>query len=293
MIAKVNGTVISAEEVEQETKNITMQYQSNVSPAQLKEMQPSIKKQAIETLVSRVLLFFEADKKEIKVPKEKVESEIQHIMSRFPSEAAFKKQLEDSGISSEKVEFDISQQMRIDILVEGYLSKTELAVADDEVETFFKENPKSFYAPEQVKASHILFKFQPSDPQETKDQKRLEMSGLLGQINNGADFAEIAKEKSECPSKQKGGDLDFFEKGKMVEPFEKAAFAMEIGAVSDIIETQFGYHLIKVTDRKDERLFKLEEVKSNIQDHLLNLKKQQGFDTYIQELREGAEIEYA
>jgi len=293
MIAKVNGTVISKEEVEQETKHIMMQYENNVPPAQLKDMEDSVRKQAIETLVSRVLLFFEADKKEITVPKEKVEAEIQHIMSRFPSEEAFKKQLENTGISSEKVEFDITQQMRIDTLVEAYLSKVKLEVTDDEIETFFKENPKSFYAPEQVRASHVLFKFEPSDPQNTKDQKRLEMSGILGKINNGADFAELAKEKSECPSSQKGGDLDFFEKGKMVEQFEKAAFGLEIGAVSDIVETQFGYHIIKVTDRKDERLFKLEEVKDNIQGHLLNHKKQEGFDVYIKELREDAEIEYA
>ena len=125
-----------------------------------------------------------------------------------------------------------------------------------------------------------------------KSQKRLELIGLRNKSQEGADFAKIAEEPSECPSKQQGGDLGFFERGKMVKPFEEAAFNLKVGEVSDIVETQFGFHLIKVSEYQEARTIPFEEVNDKISIHLKNTKEQQAVNTYLGTLREKADIEY-
>ncbi len=103
---------------------------------------------------------------------------------------------------------------------------------------------------ETVRASHILLMYQGSDRSSatrSKAEAGQQIQGLLGQIQGGADFAALAKQHSDCPSSQKGGDLGTFGHGQMVKAFEDAAFGMQVGGVSGVIETQFGYHIVKRT----------------------------------------------
>ncbi len=293
MIAKVNGTTITAADVEKETNNIVAQYQGQVPPEQLQEMIPGLKKQALETQINKTLLFAEAKNKNIKASPEQVKTELDGIIGRFPSEEAFEQQLSKAGINKEQIEKDIEQQIQIDILVGQSVADVEIKIAEEDISSFYKENPKSFETPEEVKASHILFKFEESVPQSTKDQKRLELAGIQGQIEKGADFADMAKNHSDCPSKQQGGDLGFFERGKMVKAFEDAAFTLKTGELSDIVESPFGYHLIKVLDHKASETLKFDDVKDKIAEHLKQLKTQDSFIAYVDQLRQGAEIEYA
>lgn len=293
MIAKVNGTEITTADVEKEIGNIVAQYEDQVPPEQLQAMMPSIKEQAIETQINKLLLFTEAERHNIHPTPEQVKAELDSVIERFPSAEVFEQQLAKIGISLEQIEADIEQQIKIDILVGQSVSDTEATVSDEEVSTFYQENPESFQTPEQVHAAHILLKFEENAPQSFKDQKRLEIAGLLGQIEKGADFANMAKSHSDCPSKEQGGDLGFFERGKMVKPFEDAAFALDAGGLSGVVESPFGYHLIKVMDRKTAETVGLDEVKDQIVDHLQQIKMQDSFMAYIDQLRNSAEIEYA
>ncbi|MCP4623176.1 MAG: hypothetical protein GY850_06550 [bacterium] len=293
MIAKVNGTTITAADVEKEIGNIVAQYQNQVSPEQLKTMMPNIQKQAIETQINKTLLFAEAERNNIQPSPDKIKTEMDAIVGRFPSLEAFEQKLVSVGLQKEQIEKDIEQQIKIDILVGQSIADVEITITEDETSAFYKENPKNFETPEQVQASHILFKFEENDPQSTKDQKRLEMAGLLGRIEKGTDFADMARNHSDCPSKERGGDLGFFERGKMVKAFEKAAFSLKAGELSDIVESPFGYHLIKVTEHKAGETVQYDDVKDQIAEHLKQLKSQESFLTYIEQLRETAEIEYA
>ena len=109
--------------------------------------------------------------------------------------------------------------------------------------------------PEQVRASHILISTKPidpnADPNQAKAQAKDKAEELLKKVKDGADFAALAKENSDCPSNAQGGDLGLFPRGQMVKPFEDAAFALKVGEISDLVETQFGYHIIKVTEHQD------------------------------------------
>jgi peptidyl-prolyl cis-trans isomerase C len=132
----------------------------------------------------------------------------------------------------------------------------------------------------------------PDDSEEVKKEKHDKLSGLRSEIVNGADFSDTASKHSDCPSKSQGGDLGFFSREMMVQPFSDAAFNLKTGGLSEIVETQFGYHLIKVTDHHEAGIPPLEQVKEDIKNFLGQQNQQQAFEKYIGELRKNSEIEY-
>ncbi|MDA8137699.1 MAG: peptidyl-prolyl cis-trans isomerase [Desulfobacteraceae bacterium] len=164
-------------------------------------------------------------------------------------------------------------------------------ITEKEAKEYYDKNTKQYLRPEEVKAQHILIKTEKGDSEEKKAEARKKLTELKKQIDAGADFGELAKANSQCPSAPNGGDLGYFSKGRMVPEFEKAAFALKTNEVSGIVETQFGYHLIKVTDHKAPEQQKFDEVKSRIMNELRNKKIQADAEAYAAGLRKAAKIE--
>ncbi|MGD9335544.1 MAG: peptidyl-prolyl cis-trans isomerase [Desulfobacterales bacterium] len=162
---------------------------------------------------------------------------------------------------------------------------------NQEIRTFYDTHPNSFKKSEQVKASHILIKVDSQAERSVKDEKKAKLQKIQERLKAGEDFAVLAKEISECPSNIKGGDLGYFGRGQMVKPFEDVAFELKKGEVSDIVETRFGYHLIKVVDRKPASVMGYEDVKDKIGQYLKQEKTRQELKGYIEELRKKAMIE--
>lgn len=150
-------------------------------------------------------------------------------------------------------------------------------VTEEEAKTFYEENPNLFVTPAQVRASHILV---------AEEEKANE---LYEKIQAGESFEELAIDNSTCPSGVNGGDLNFFGKGQMVPEFEEAAYELEVGQVSAPVKTQFGFHIIKLTEKKEEELHAYEEVQPNI---IQNLKAQRQNDAYFSHL-DGLKSKYA
>ena len=292
MVASINGTVITSREVEREVDNFVMQRQGRFSPEQLQQMRPSLREQALETLINRLLLLQEASRKKIQPDVNKIDAEINMIAGRFDSPDMFQKQLTIAGITEKDLRDQIEQKAIIDILLKDIIAGVGV-VTDAEINGFYKDNPENFKVPEQVHPSHILLKVSPDDSPEVKEQKRLEIISLKDRIEKGAAFDQLARDHSECPSKEQGGDMGFFTRGKMVKPFEEAAFNLKVGDVSEIVETQFGFHLIKLVERKQAKTMLLAEVRDKISEHLKNQKEGQVVSSYLEELRKGAKIEYA
>ena len=147
----------------------------------------------------------------------------------------------------------------------------KINITDEDVKTYYKANENAFKTQEMVKARHILIKVDKSATEEEKKKAREKAEGILKKIKAGEDFAKLATESSDDPgSKVKGGDLGFFGRGKMVKPFEEAAFSLKPGEVSGLVETQFGFHIIKVEEKKEAGVEPFETVKEKVRMKLLD-----------------------
>ena len=171
-----------------------------------------------------------------------------------------------SYFSGHQNDFKIPEKRKIRYLlldVEALRTKTVVPASD--IEREYNNNSEQYTTPEQVRASHILLKTEGKDDASVKAKAE----GLLKQARNGADFAELAKKNSEDEASAKnGGDLDYFGRGRMVPEFDQAVFAMQPGAISDLVKTQYGYHIIKLVDKKNATTRPLAEVRQQLNDQL-------------------------
>jgi peptidyl-prolyl cis-trans isomerase C len=250
----------------------------------------AIKGQVLETLISRELLYQEGQKKGIKVEKERLEAEYEGLKQRFPSEEEFKNRLSSMKISETEVKSQIERGLLIQELIDKQIAQ-KVVVPEKEVKGYYDSHPDSFRKPEQVRASHILIKVDPKADESQKAAARKKLEEIRRRLLKGEDFVTLAREFSEGPSKVKGGDLGYFGRGQMVKPFEDAAFALEIGELSDVVETRFGYHLIKVTGKNPETTVAYADIKERLQKYLKDEKVQQEVGVYVEELKTKAKVE--
>lgn len=210
--------------------------------------------QTLDSLITEELVNQEADKKNIKITEADITKEMDDIKKGFNSDTEFQQALAQSNMTEE----DLKKQMNMQVQIRKLL-EPDVKVSDDDIKKYFDENKASFDTPEQVKASHILVK--------TKE----EAQAILKQLQGGADFATLAKEKSIDPgSKDNGGDLGLFGRGEMEKSFEDAAFKLEPGKLSDIVQSSNGYHIIKVAEHNQAKKATLDEKKADIKELLIS-----------------------
>jgi peptidyl-prolyl cis-trans isomerase C len=288
-VAVVNGAVITQEELDREVQAVTQRF-AGMGQMPNEEQLAELKEAVLNKMIETKLLFQKAQEEGFTVSDEAVAKEVAEIKTRFPSEEQFGKSMAAMGISEPELKAQLKQGLTIEKFLEQKFVQ-KVAVSDEEARKFYTENQEDFKQPEMVRASHILISV-PSDADEkTKKAAREKIAGIKKQLDEGADFAALAKEHSQCPSSAQGGDLGSFGKGQMVPAFEKAAFALEPGQVSDIVETQFGFHLIKVQEKKPEGTVAFEEAKDRIKDFLKQQKVKEQIESYLAEEKGKAKIE--
>ncbi len=288
-VAVVNGTVITRGELDQELRVVAQRFGragKAIGGPQLSQLEP----QVLESLIGRELLFQEAKGAGISVKDEVISAQLGKLKQRFPDEAAYKNAMAQMHLSEKDVRQQIRRGMTIQQWIDGKFVKT-ISVPEKEVKQYYDANPKMFQRPEEVRASHILIKVDEKADEKTKAKARKDLEGIQKKLLKGEDFAKLAKEYSQGPSGVKGGDLGFFRRGQMVPPFEKAAFSLKKGKVSDIVVTRFGYHLIKVTDRKPGKTFSYPEVKEKLTGFLKERKVSKAIESHVKELKKGAKVE--
>ncbi len=171
-----------------------------------------------------------------------------------------------------KEEYRMPEKIKITyITIDPDTFKSEVKITDKQVRDYYEENREIFRQEKEVRARHILFKLDQSASEEEEKRVREKASMVLEKARKGEDFSNLAKKYSEGPTAQKGGDLGFFSEGRMVKPFEEAAFKMKKGEISELVRTRFGYHIIKVEDVKEERQRTLDEVREEIKKTLTNM----------------------
>ena len=288
-VAVVNGVTISKDTYDRELDF----FVKRAAPGgqQIPDVQMAqMKNQVLESLIDRELLFQESKKKGIQVKSEAVSNELQKIQQRYPNKEEFKKLLNNMGLTESDVQAQIERGMAIQELIDKEVTE-KIEVSDEETKSFYDKNPQLFKQPEQVKASHILIKVQADAPDDQKAAARKKIESVQQKVKKGEDFATLAKTYSEGPSGPRGGDLGYFKRGQMVKPFEEAAFRLKPNETSEIVETQFGYHLIKVNDKKPAKTMTYAEVKDRLNEHLKKQKSDSEANAYIKTLRKDAKIE--
>ena len=286
VLARVNGEDVTKADFDRLITNMEASARQPV-PA---ERRDEIFRKALDQLVTYKLLLQATRARKIDVTDEEVESSIKQMRSQLPNEQEFKKALAARGMTLERLKADTRLDISINKMMEAEAA-TQPAPADAQVRDFYDKNPDKFKQDEACRASHILFKVEEGADAATKKKLKDQAESVLKQARAGADFAQLAKKYSADGSAQEGGDLNFFTRGQMVPAFDQAAFALKPGEISDIVTTQFGYHIIKVTERRPASTVPFEQVSARIKEYLTEQQKQQKVDTFIESLKQKAKIE--
>ncbi len=287
VVATVNGTEITRAQVDKKIGEMAQQFRGQIPPG----MEGQMAQQALGNIVDQQLLLEAAAAEGVAAAEEDIQGQYDQFAARAPSPEEFQNALTSMGFNEETFRAEIGKNLTIEKLLTDKLANAK-EVTQEDVEAYYRDNADQFQVAEQVQASHILLGTTAEDTQEAKDAKRQQLEDLKTEIDNGADFAALATEHSDCPSKTRGGDLGPFTRERMVKPFSDAAFAMEVGQVSDVVETQFGYHLIKVTDKTAPSTRPLEEVQDQVETFLDRQNKEAAFNAYMDTLRAAAELDY-
>jgi peptidyl-prolyl cis-trans isomerase C len=285
VLARVNGEPVRKADFDRLVKN--MELGGGPIPA---ERRDEVLRGALDQLVTYTVMKQEAGARSVAVSDAEVEGRMKQMQGQFPSEGEFQKALAARNMTVEQLRADTKIDMMIGKMMEAEVA-AEAAATDAEARDFYAKNPDKFKQGEAVRASHILIMANEKTGEAAKKQARAKIDGLLKRVRAGEDFARLAKENSQDGSAAQGGDLNFFGRGQMVPPFEQAAFALKPGEVSDVVTTQFGYHIIKVTERRAETAVPYEQVSGRIVEFLSGQKKQQKANAFIEAAKKKARIE--
>lgn len=267
IVAVVNGEPIYKEKIDEQYSLIPEAMRAQVS----KEM-------ILNNTIDETLLLQEAQKQGIEVTDAEVEQVIDDLVIQSGiSKLDLDKQLRENNMTMDDLKEVYKDQLTINKLVnQSVLSQIE--VTDEEIEQWYEDNKDDpMISTTQVRASHILL------------NSSVAAQEVLERAQAGEDFAALAMETSTGPSASQGGDLGYFSRGMMVPEFEQAAFALGVGEISDVVESQFGYHVIKVTDRNESEKT-LDEVRESIRQILLQERQQQAVSDFLMQLREEGDV---
>lgn len=287
-VATVNDIPITEEDVSLEVKRIQFQAKAMQKPID-ESMMLAMREKVIESLINRELLYQQSKKEGFTTDEAEIDDSMDQIKQGLESGQSIESLLLDMGITMDVMRTHVGQANTIQKLLEVTVYPQSM-VSEKESRLFFENNPQYFKKPEEVKASHILIQVSPEATDEEKLAARERIEAVQKKIAAGDDFADLARQYSDGPSKVNGGNLGYFDRTKMVKPFSDAAFELEPGQVSDIVETRFGYHLIKVYDKKPKTVYVFEDIKVRLGQLLQQQKIQKETIRYLEELRKTAKV---
>ncbi len=290
VIIDVDGSRLTQGQVDSEISKKMAAVKDQIPKERVQQARADMRKQVINDFIIRILLVNEINRVKITAGDKEVSDAVERFRQSLPQGMTIEDLIKKNNITKEKMYDEIRLGVKVNKLVlaqKGGKAKP----TDKEITRFYEKNKSRFVIPEAVHVRHILVAKAAGDDDKVKSEKRTRAEGLRKQLLAGADFAEIAKNNSDCPSKNTGGDLGTFSRGEMVKPFEEAAFTQEKNAIGPVVETDFGYHIIQVLDRIAPKTMGLDEaMKARITAHLQQLKQQQVFETMLKKLRAKANI---
>ena len=287
VLARVNGESVTRQEFEEFVQNLEARAGSQV-PA---DQRDQVYRRVLDQIVGYKLLQQEAKARKVAVPDAEIEARIGEIKKQFPSEDVFMQTLIERKMTLDQMRADTRDDMAVGKLIETEIAD-KVVVKPEQVQDFYDKNPEQFKQPERVRASHILISVPQNADAAAKTEARNKAEQVLKDVKAGKDFAALAKQHSQDPgSAVQGGDLGFFGQGQMVGPFNDAAFNLPAGATSDLVETQFGYHIIKVAEKQPARTIPLDEVRPKVEEFLQGRNRDQQTEAFVNGLRAKGKVE--
>lgn len=288
-VAVVNGESISREDLDLSLNQLVNQY--GQMGIQLDSAHvDTLKHKILDSMVAGVLLFQESVKEGIEITEDEVNSEITAMKSQFPSEEMFLESLASQGLTEDKFREQISRNVAIRKFVDEKIAG-EIAIPQEVKMEYYETNIERYEHEDQIAARHIVVTAKEDDTPESREEKQVLLADLRERVLGGEDFSALAIEYSEGPASSRGGDLGFFSRGQMVKEFEDAAFAMKPGEVSEVIETQYGFHLIQVYDQRSAGLSSFEEVEGSIEEMLKRPRINDAVNSRVEALKEAGTVE--
>jgi peptidyl-prolyl cis-trans isomerase C len=317
-LATVNGDAIMLSEFEKNATPILDQFQKAAPPAeQTPEHVADIKKRVLDQMIDDRLLVQEAKRKQIKVSQLEVDDGVKKVHQRFTTEAEFNDELKKEGMTYEEFRKHIQDQLMTIKLIEQEVKAkvpppTDAEIKDlyDTLEAIQHDKPipgghtpseieelKSLAKAverrfgERIRARHILVRVAPDASKADKDAALAKIKEAQSRLKKGDDFADVAKKYSDDPgSKDRGGDLGYFSRGDMVPAFDAALAKLNVGQTSDIVTTEFGYHIIQLREKKAASSMSLDEIKDDLREYLYQQRGAKRFEQYVKDLRAKADV---
>ena len=283
----VDGVVLKKDELAKRVTEKMNLYKDKIPADKKKEAQDGIKKQLVEEFVLRTLVTNEAKSKKIVATDKEIEAAINQIKANIPPGKKLTDFFKENNIHRE----DIILGIQIKKMVEMETGK-KTKPTQQEISKFYTDNKEKFTTQESAHVRHILVMIDAKDDEKMKAEKKAKIENLQKQVLEGADFAEIAKKNSDCPSKDSGGDLGEIKKDQTVKPFEDAAFSQEINKIGPVVTTEFGHHIIQVLGRTPSKVVTLDEVKDKLALYLEQQKQTEAFSQMMARLKKNAVIVY-
>jgi peptidyl-prolyl cis-trans isomerase C len=287
VLARVNGEAIKKWEFDDAVRRIEARAGSPVPT----EKRDEVLRGVLDQLVAYHLIAQESRSRKMGPTDADVDARIAQIKGSFPSEDAFQKGIQAQGLTVD----EFRAQARLSLEVAKFLETevaSKVAVTESEVDAFYKQNLDRFKQDESVRARHILIGVPQTAPADAKSKARQTAQSVITQLKRGAAFEEVARKmSSDTGSAQNGGDLGFFPKGQMTPAFEQAAFALKVGQTSGIVETPFGFHIIRVIERRDPRTAPFDEVSGQIKEFLTQGQREKKLGDFVTQFKTKAKIE--
>jgi len=284
VVARVNGTEISNDELVRRGAALKSQI-----PAE--EVGPDFYQLVLEDLIGGELLFQSVQTKGIAPSDTEVDDQYGQQAERFGGLIAFESALTDEGLTAAEIKRDIKKEMSIRNLVEQELVP-DIVVSEEDKRVFYEGNADSMPQPAEFRAAHILISVPEDAPDAQKEEGRKKATAIRSMVEMGQDFGELAARNSGDPgSKDNGGELPWMAEGQTVPPFEAAMKSLAPGEMSGVVETQFGFHIIRLLDKRGGGAMPYEEVQERIEDFLKRKGLQERIQQEIETLRALAAVE--
>lgn len=287
VLADVNGEVIERWEIESAIREIELMAGHPLPSSQRDEFVRAV----LDRLIAHHLIAQEGRSRKLEVTEADVQADIARLRSQFQTQAEF-----DDALSDFRTTLDqLRRQRRLSLEVALFVRRTiepTVSVKPQDIEAYYQENTEQFHEGEAVRADHILILALPEATPEQRAGARARAAAILGQLRGGADFVQLAREHSEDPgTAADGGDLGWVPRGRMDPAFEAAVFSLKAAELSDVVETPYGFHLIRVGERRDERTAPLSEVRPDIERLLVERAHQEALAAFVDQAKTKAKIE--